>query len=131
MSRERVIAGADRLAGLIAVNARRVDEVEREMVRQVNSVSGDGMRRIHLAKRIVVALEKRLDEVRKLLSSEVPSDIDKACLVLDRPIAVPDDPMTTLITAERLAPIPVADLERTLNSLMSGVRVVRKKAPLR
>lgn len=128
--KEEIIAQADRLAGLIAVNLRRIDEIEKEMLRQVGSVSADGMRRLHTSKRIVSALEQRLDSVRELLTKGGEHDLRAAKSLLDSRLVVADNPMTTLITADPLPPIQSHDLERALNSLMSGIRVVRRRAPL-
>ena len=128
--KDQVIAQADRLAGLIAVNQRRIEEIEKEMLRQVGTVSAEGMRRLHATKRIVAALEQRLDDVRELLTKGGSADLTAAKTLIESKLVVADNPMTTLITADPLPPIQSHDLERSLNSLMSGIRVVRRKAPI-
>ncbi|MFN8392569.1 MAG: hypothetical protein U0136_19910 [Bdellovibrionota bacterium] len=118
---------ADHLIRMITASRSKIELIESEMIDRMAVVSAEGQRNLTAARRIVGALERRLDKLNNHLGSGAPSDITAAFKLLGSPLQVPNDCVNKLISEASMEPIAVEDIEPTLNRLLLAITPQRKR----
>lgn len=116
---------ADATLKLVAVTKNELKAIDYEIGKQVGALSSDGTKSLLLVRRIVSGLEKRLDDVNRLLSTNSDAHAMQAFRLLKSPLHLPYDAMTTLITSEQPPPIPADQVKGVINGLLEKVVIVK------
>jgi hypothetical protein len=119
--------GADHLAHLIAIARGRIELIEREMIDHLAIVDADGQKSISTVRRIIGALEQRLDKLNQYLHDNSHVELAAAFRLLSSPLVIPNDFVNKLISEENIEPIPVAEIQPVLNHLLTSIKIQRRR----
>ena len=121
----QVERAADQLVRVITGFRIQILEIERDMIDRLAAVNAEGQKCLSAARRIVNAVEKRLNTMNTYLQHGTEADLRAALKISQMPLILANDPMSALISEDALPPIDPAKLQPTLENLLS--RVVVKK----
>jgi hypothetical protein len=117
--RERVITHADYLASVIANTRRKVQVLEEEMNARQGGFNAESGKALLEMRRIIAALEMRLDLLTAALERNTESAIYKAAKLTLTEIPIPNDAVHALITEAPTPPLNPQLLQHTLNKLIA------------
>jgi len=123
----QVERAADQLVRVITGFRVQILEIERDMIDRLAAVSPEGQKCLSAARRIVNAVEKRLNTMNTYLQHGTEADLRAALKISQMPLVLVNDPMTALISDDTLPPIDPAKLQPTLENLLSRVVVKKQK----
>ena len=117
----------DYLVQLIHSSRTRIEAVEREMIDHMASVSPEGQKNLTAARRIVGALERRLEILNSYLYKGAQADLYSAYKLLSSPLVLPNDCVNKLISEADIPPIPPAEIKPMLEQLLNRISLQRKQ----
>ncbi|MFN8388696.1 MAG: hypothetical protein U0136_00225 [Bdellovibrionota bacterium] len=123
--KERVIAHADYLSLVIATSRQKIVAIEAQMSSKLGSLSPEGSRALLQVRRIISAVEGRLDRLTAALNESTDTAIYGAVKLTLQEIAVPHDAVHALITEAPPPPINPQTLQHTLSSLFAKMKFTR------
>ena len=118
---------AGQLVRIIASTRARITSVERDMIDHFASVSSEGQRNLSAVRRILSAVEKRLNTINSFIQHGSEEDLRAAVKLANTPLILPNDSMTKLITEGEIPPIEPANIQPTLEDLLSRITVQKKR----
>ena len=123
----QVERAADHLVRIITGFRVQILEIERDMIDRLAAVSPEGQKCLSAARRILGAVETRLNTMNRYIQHGTEADLRAALRLSQMPLVLVHDPMTTLITDDALPPIDPAKLQPTLEGLLARVVVQKKR----
>lgn len=117
--RKEARAEVSDLRALLENSKAKVSELEKLMLRHVGGMTRRAVDCIGIAKKIIRALEKRLDEVSHLLDTARSSDIIDAYDLLYRPLIVHESCCDALIDSDPIPAVDPTEWAPTLTRLFS------------
>jgi hypothetical protein len=105
---------------LINKSRDRMHDVERLMENRIHLISSDTIKAHINAKRIIGALERRLERVRDLVATSNIPELAKALRLLESDLVVPSDTMNTLIGTDQIPSVASGKIKTTLERLLSA-----------
>ena len=118
---------ADATLKLEATTKNELKAIDYEVGKQVGVLNSEGTKSLLVIRRIVLGLEKRLDDVNRLIATNSDAHAMQAFRLLKSPLHLPTDPMTTLITSEQAPPIPAEQLKGVIDGLLNKVVIVKQQ----
>ena len=110
------------LRQIVAQSHTKLKEYEPTLLMHVSTMPRIGIESFSTAKRITEALERRLSEVSKLLNTGRKRDAMQAHELLQLPLTLSGDSMTTLLDAEPLPNLKFSEYEPTLSRLFNTIQ---------
>ena len=122
LSREEILARISaqekQIVGVLNDARNRVRTIERLMENRIHLIGSDIIKSHLNAKRIIAALEARLDRVHALCRASENRDLIRAYRLLNADLHVQADAVNTLISAEELPPLPLQNLALAVDELL-------------
>jgi len=118
---------AGQLVRIIASTRARIASIERDMIDHFATVSSEGQRNLSTARRILTAVEKRLNTINSYIQHGSEIDLQAAVKLASTPLILPNDSMTKLISEADIPPIEPANIQPTLEQLLSRITVEKKR----
>ncbi len=123
---DRVTTEANRLVHVTATYRPRLVAIERHVIDHMAMISADGQRCLTVVRRILAAVEERLDALSKELSTGTDEAVRAALQLAISPIILKNDSLNKLITEAELPPISPIELKNVLETLLSKIQVKRR-----
>lgn len=120
-----------RIGRMAEASRKRIDLLESKMIRQLHRITANGINNLMLAKRVLSALEKRIDDVDAAIASaggENRENLEMAKRILSQDLMLADDTMSSVIGAKAVPPIRFVNVESTLNDLIAKIAARRELA---
>lgn len=121
----------DRLAWLVLKSKQRISVFESGMIEKLQRMTSTGVRSLIAAKRIVNALEERLQQLDGVLATNDPTRLNDAIECLRTPLLIPDDTLSSIMDAQPMPPLLPDDWERTLQSHLNNLGRRKELAQVR
>lgn len=125
--REKVLTHADYLAATIAHSKNRISDIEYGFQSNLGALPTEGSKKLLQARRIVTALERRLDEITSILNETGQSGVHNAFRLTQCAIRVPNDAIHALITEAPLPDINPLTARKDLESLLGSIHLHERK----
>lgn len=117
---------SDQLVRLITSSRARIAVIESDMIDHLAAVSSDGQRSLTTARRVLMAVEKRLSVINSCLQHGSEEDLRRAIRTARSPLVIPSDSINKLISEADIAPVEPANIKPLMDQLLSRI-VVRKQ----
>ncbi len=119
---------ADKLTKLINVSRNKLVELDGKVMKNMTRITSGETNALISARRIVRALEARLQELNAFLLYRAANTVNEAENLLKKNLIIPSDPMTTVLDSSPIRPLRPSDWQNTLEALFSRVE---SKIPIR
>lgn len=110
-----------RCAELVADMSSRIDALDTTMGDRVHLLSDVVSENLIFSRRVLTTIHSRTSRIEKLRSTEDTDSIVQAYQLAISDLEFPPDPMTSLVGAKELPPLPPAKWQETLESAISAV----------
>ncbi len=125
--RDKVLAHSDHLSVAVAKALNRIGDIQQDMHQTLGSLSADAGRKLLQARRMIGALERRLDELTVLLTEGTEDSVYSAFRLAQAPIPVPHDAVNALLTEQPLPPINPLSARRDIEVLLNSITFTKVK----
>ncbi|MCB0343828.1 MAG: hypothetical protein KDD66_01855 [Bdellovibrionales bacterium] len=119
---------ADKLTNLIRVSRDKLVDLDGKIMKNMSRMTSAETNALISARRIVRALETRLQELNAFLLYRAGNTVEQAEELMRKNLVIPSDPMTTVLDATPIRPLRPSDWKGTLEALFSRVEA---KIPIR
>ena len=119
---------ADHLVRLITSSRAKISIVESEMIDHLASVSQDCQKSLTTARRLLAAMENRLNTINSFLQHATEDDLRAAIRTARSPLVLPNDSINKLISEADIAPIEPANLKPIMDSLLARIVIKKQRA---
>lgn len=111
----------------ISESMAMIEELTPIMAAHTGVVSRRAVDCLSTAKKIVAALERRVDETQELLQTKRKSDVIEAYDLLGRSLSITESRYDSLIDADPIPPLDPAEISATLSRLVQTIHAELKK----
>lgn len=119
---------AEKLANLIRFSRNKLTELDAKVMKNMPRMTSTETNALISARRIVRALETRLQELNAFLLYRAGNTVADAENLIKQNLIIPSDPLTTVLDAAPIRPLRPSDWRGTLEALFARVEA---KIPIR
>ncbi len=112
---------------LINSSRKEIYEIEKLVVSNLNMTVHGGSKNLSTARRIIQALENRLDKIQELTREPTLDNLKNAYNMAFSKLCLTNDTLNKLITEDDIQPIEVNKIKTTIDHLLDNVIVKKQK----
>ncbi len=118
---------ADQLVRVITTTRVKLTSIERDVIDRMASVSQDGQRCLSAARRILRAVETRLNTINSYIQHGSEGDLRAAARLAHAPLILSNDSVNKLISEDDIPPIELGSVQPTLEHLLARIVVQKQR----